>query len=110
VTPAPGSSATSRDHEHFGRIAGLMTPSRRAVLEALAECGPMTAAQIADCWKDRDPSLRPLVAQALPSMVSQSLWKLESLDLVQVVDKVVTITALGREQLGEEGGRDDTGN
>lgn len=85
-----------------------MTSSRRAVLEALAECGPMTAAQIADCWKDRDPSLRPLVVQALPSMVSQSLWKLDNLDLVRAVDKVVAITALGRQHLGEEGGHDGT--
>ena len=64
----------------------------------------MTAEQIAECWKARDPALRPLVAQALPSMVSQSLWKLENLDLVHIVDKVVAVTDLGRGHVeGQDG-------
>jgi hypothetical protein len=94
------------EYRHFGRIARLLTPSRRAVLEALVECGPMPAGQIADCWKSRDPSLRPLVAQALPSMVSQSLWKLENLDLVHIVDKIVAITDLGRAHVEGRDGHD----
>lgn len=66
----------------------------------------MTAEQIAECWKARDPALRRLVAQALPSMVSQSLWKLENLDLVHIVDKVVTVTDLGRGHVEGQDGHD----
>lgn len=85
------------DHEHFGRIARLLTPSRRAVRDALAMCGPMTPDQIAACWQTRTPDMRPLVIQSLPQMVSQTLWKLENLNLVHIHNKIVTITELGRE-------------
>lgn len=87
------------DHEHFGRIARQLTPPRRAVLEALTECGPMTAEQIAECWQRRDPELSPLITRSLPRMVSQSLWKLEYLDMVRISEGLVSITILGSEQL-----------
>lgn len=77
------------------------------MLDALAACGPMTAEQITACWKARDPDLRPLVVQALPSMVSQSLWKLENLSMVGVRDRIVTITDLGREHVEPVRGQDE---
>lgn len=86
-------------HEHFGRLAHQLTPPRRAVLNALAECGPMTTEQIADCWQERDPDLTPLVARSLPRIVVDSVWRLESLDAVIVEDGTVAITDVGRHQL-----------
>ena len=87
------------EHEHFGRLAHQLTPPRRAVLEALAACGPMTAEQIADCWRERDPDLTPLVARSLPKLVVDSVWRLGNLDAVTVEDRTVSITGVGRSQL-----------
>lgn len=91
----------AQDHEHFGRIAHLLTPSRRAVLDALAACGPMTTADIAACWQQREPQLRPLVVRKLPSMVSQSLWKLENLQLVRRDGDIVHLTERGKQAVAD---------
>lgn len=65
------------DLEHFGRVARHLTPPRRVVPETLTECGPMTAEQIAECWRHRDPDLSSRVLQRLSRIVSQSLWNLD---------------------------------
>lgn len=70
------------DDAHFGRIAHILTSAKRSVLETLEECGRSDQDRIVECWRSRTPGMRPLVSQALPLMVSQTLWKLSNLELV----------------------------
>ena len=90
------------DHDHFGRIAHILTTARRGVLEALDECGPSTVDTIAECWMLREPGMRPLVSQALPGMVSQTIWKLHNLGLVdREPGGLWSMTSAGREALAD---------
>lgn len=88
------------DHDHFGRIAHILTTPKRSVLEALAVCGPMDQSAIVQCWRDQSPDLRPLVSQSLPRMVSQTIWKLDNLRLIEDGgERVWMITTAGRQAL-----------
>jgi hypothetical protein len=76
--------------------AGMqLTGPRRAVLDALAACGPADAETVAACWRSRQDDDAGHLPEGLPALVSKLLWKLEALGWVEPADDGFTITAEG---------------
>lgn len=74
-----------------------LTGARRAVLEIVAEAGPLDAEAIVARWEALLPGISQRHRENLPRMSAQVLWRLKNLGWVRQVGGAYYLTPEGRD-------------
>ncbi|WP_448002171.1 hypothetical protein [Agromyces bauzanensis] len=73
-----------------------LTAPRRAVLQILADHGPIDEAGIRAAWRASRPDMSPRHVRELPRMIRHLLWRLEILEWVALGEHGYELTDVGR--------------
>ena len=73
-----------------------LTAPRLAVLQILADCGPVVEAGIREAWSASRPDMSPRHVRELPRMIRHLLWRLEILGWVTLSERGYELTDSGR--------------
>ena len=76
-------------------ISRHLTEPRRAVLQILADEGPIDEAGIRDAWRASRPDMTPRHVESLPRMIRHLLWRLEILGWISEGELGWRLTDLG---------------
>jgi ribosomal protein S19E (S16A) len=82
-------------------VARHLTQPRRAVLQILAERGPLEEAGLTEAWRTNRPDMSARHARSLPKMIRHLLWRLEILGWVEVAGDHYRLSELGRSIVSE---------
>lgn len=80
-----------------------LTAPRRAVLQLLADHGPLEQAGIHDAWRTHRPDMAPRHVRELPRMIRHLLWRLEILEWITHGERGYELTDAGRSIVGRTG-------